>query len=56
MVSRELQAYFKKIGSKGGKVAAASLSSQERSERARKAVEARMKKYGQQRRKQKDNK
>jgi hypothetical protein len=41
MVSRELQAYFKKMGSKGGKAAAAALSPQQRSERARKAVQVR---------------
>jgi hypothetical protein len=43
------------MGSQGGKAAAAALTPTERSERARKAVEARMKKYSQQRRRQKDN-
>jgi len=37
----ELSKYLAKIGSKGGKIAAANMSKKERSERARKAAQTR---------------
>ena len=40
-ISDELRVYLRKLGAKGGTAAAASLTPQQRSERARKAVEAR---------------
>ena len=44
-----------RIGRKGGRSRAKNLTAEERSASARKAVEARIAKYGQQRRKRKDN-
>jgi general stress protein YciG len=44
------------IGRKGGRSRAKNLTAEQRSASARRAVEARIAKYGQQRRKPKDNK
>lgn len=41
MVKKEISQYLRKLGARGGKAAAAKLTPEERSERARKAVQAR---------------
>ncbi|MBZ5721171.1 MAG: hypothetical protein LAO03_12400 [Acidobacteriia bacterium] len=43
-ISRQLAEHLAKLGAKGGKAAARKLSPKQRSERARKAVEARERK------------